>query len=234
MWWTADARAGPGFEPAICRVMNRAATHLHCPLPVQCFHCRSYSLSRGFPLRSLLRSAHRYNPPKSRVSPLQRARASRYDNTTTFDTPPILSLQVTGPDALSQSASCLSKSRAGTTLVFTDKFRYNVQKSEQVKAQGMVYRGEDLPAKAKSKKKPSTESGNLATASDAGTSAGDGEEKLSIPDRYNGSNHCQSTSSDRSSEPTRCTSYWTVAAATELGLCAEASTNGHCNRSTWG
>jgi hypothetical protein len=22
MWWTADARAGPGFEPAICRVMN--------------------------------------------------------------------------------------------------------------------------------------------------------------------------------------------------------------------
>jgi hypothetical protein len=22
MWWSADARAGPGFEPAICRVMN--------------------------------------------------------------------------------------------------------------------------------------------------------------------------------------------------------------------
>eukprot|EP01047_Picozoa_sp_COSAG01_P027163 COSAG01_NODE_1782_length_9244_cov_115.552214_6_plen_88_part_00 len=35
MWWTADARAGPGLEPAICRDEFGCATLPHCPLPVQ-------------------------------------------------------------------------------------------------------------------------------------------------------------------------------------------------------
>ena len=73
-------------------------------------------------------------------------------------------------------SACIVKSRAGSTMIFPDGFKYIVQKAEKAKAEGMIYRGEDLPPRAKFVKKKSTEAGMAAEIAEDAADA-DGEEE---------------------------------------------------------
>lgn len=75
---------------------------------------------------------------------------------------------------------CITKSRSGSVLVFPDGFKWVVQKAEKAKADGMVYRGEDLPPRVKQVKKKFTESGMAAATQDDAADAEEEEESKSI------------------------------------------------------
>ena len=65
-------------------------------------------------------------------------------------------------------------------MIFPDGFKYIVQKAEKAKAEGMVYRGEDLPPRPKYVKKKSTESGMAAETPEDAADAEEEEETKSV------------------------------------------------------
>ena len=65
-------------------------------------------------------------------------------------------------------------------MIFPDGFKYIVQKAEKAKAEGMIYRGEDLPPRAKYVKKKSTEAGMTAEIVEDAADADEEEEAKSV------------------------------------------------------